>query len=274
MKLTLWTTLIMIGSVLLTSNTEPPPLYPFNLTGEQTMQIFKNFMWALESAGKTGSPLRYNFPFGIDQTEAEKLLKLFKWSMVYTSLDKSLNLEKYDFPDVRISNNSNLIIKKIQVIENNNSSGGFPSFSLNAKKKEEVKINEDRECMAMSLEVFSLLNKYRRRIGLSMLTWNPSVYNITLKHCVYMEEQGKISHDLFKERMDGHDFQYTNENVAAYGGYDVDSIEGAKKFMEMWINSEGHNKNMISDKPNQGAVAVYKDADNKYYATMILVKAN
>ena len=271
MKLFLWPIVCLISCVSLTSNTEPPPLYPFGLTGDQTMQIFKNFIWTLESAAKTGSPLRYNFPYGIDQNEADKLLKLFKWSMVYTSLDKTLNIEKYDFPEVDTSN-TNVVIKKIQVINKNNVSNSFPSFSLKNKVETKVTVNEDRECMAMSLETFSRLNKYRRRIGLPMLTWNQEVYDITLKHCVYMENKGKISHDLFKERIEGHDFRYTNENVAAFGGYDVDSIEGAKKFMEMWINSEGHNKNMISDKPNQGAVAIYKDNDNKYYATMILVK--
>ena len=120
--------------------------------------------------------------------------------------------------------------------------------------------------------IFQMLNNYRLENNLKILKWDQEVYEISKKQSIYMEKKDKLSHDNFTKRMGGNYFS-ANENVGMFGGIILKKELIARKLMEMWKDSKGHDKNMKAGNVNAGAVHVLVNYDTKkYFSTMILVE--
>jgi len=98
----------------------------------------------------------------------------------------------------------------------------------------------------IELELFSLVNEYRQKNNVPKLLLDSRLVLSAKKHNDLMTEKNTLSHQLPNElsltdRYDevGYDWKFAAENVA-FGR------NTAKLVMDDWINSPGHNANILS----------------------------
>lgn len=105
------------------------------------------------------------------------------------------------------------------------------------------------------------------------MEWSEEAYNRALKHTLYQVDRREISHDNFEERAKG--FVKANENVAYFTKFDpISAEEVANQFMKQWINSPGHNANLLATELTHSGIAVYVVArENRlwYYSSQLNV---
>ena len=110
-------------------------------------------------------------------------------------------------------------------------------------------------------EIFDLVNEARVAEGLDDLSWSGPVKEVAMEHCRYMEEAGVISHDGFQDRasevMREVDATRVGENVAV--GY-----RSPEAFVEAWLDSEGHRKNIMDPSYKRTGIGYYQG-----YATQL-----
>ena len=231
--------------------------FPFDLDEEEANKLFMVFLWAMDKADKTERNVNTNsfeYPFKIKSEEVGRIYSNFLTGLRMTGLGLELKI-----PNLTLTFGS----KK----------DSEDSYGDTYEEEEEVEkppfLGPTEEIKEMSFAIFKRLNEYRVENDLSILQWSDKVYDIATEHNDYMKVQGEISHDLFKERFEG--FRFANENVAFYGGYDVNTEEGADLFMVMWKNSPEHDVNMKANEPTHGAVSVLFDVNRqRYYSCMNL----
>ena len=73
-----------------------------------------------------------------------------------------------------------------------------------------------------------------------------------------------------KMKADGVSYKAWGENIAYIGGI-TDPTALANKFMENWMNSEGHRKNILSTNFDSIGIGVYQSG-NRVYATQEFYK--
>ncbi|TVQ46649.1 MAG: CAP domain-containing protein [Gloeocapsa sp. DLM2.Bin57] len=124
---------------------------------------------------------------------------------------------------------------------------------------------------ALELSVHEQVNQYRASLGLNSLELNEDISNAARVHSQDMA--GGIvpfSHDGFEQRVEVISstipYRRVAENVAYNQGYD-DPVTVA---VEGWIDSPGHQQNMVGDF-NLTGVGVAKDDEDKYYFTQIFI---
>ena len=120
---------------------------------------------------------------------------------------------------------------------------------------------------SVETEFLNLLNEERLSLGKSELYINSELSNAAYLHSKDMAENNYLSHTsrdgtLFSNRIVN--AGYSNyislaENIAYHSG----SVD-AKKVFQMWKQSAGHYKNMISDK-NEIGLGVYSLGNKVYY---------
>lgn len=121
------------------------------------------------------------------------------------------------------------------------------------------------------------LNSYRRSKKLKdNVIWSEPMYFYVMEHSVYMARIRDLTHDGFSTRSSYVRRMYpakaSSENLASFQSFSLLGKEDiADRFMDLWINSEGHRLNMEKDF-NMCSVAIYKTANEEYYATMFLIK--
>lgn len=118
------------------------------------------------------------------------------------------------------------------------------------------------EDIAASKKAFALINDYRESKGLSRIIWDDSVYQMALIRSKELLQM--FSHT----RPDGSYF-----NTVGY--VIIENLAGGQKTPERvvstWIDSQGHNENLLNDLLTNGAVALIKfeGGDYKYYWTLL-----
>ena len=124
---------------------------------------------------------------------------------------------------------------------------------------------------ALELSVHDQVNQYRDSLGLASLDLNEDISKEARIHSQQMA-QGNVpfSHDGFDQRIEAisSTLSYSSaaENVAYNQGYD-DPVTVA---VEGWINSPGHQKNMVGNF-NLSGVGVAQNSTGEYYFTQIFV---
>lgn len=100
----------------------------------------------------------------------------------------------------------------------------------------------------MSRETFNLMNKFRQDNGVAALKWSDSEHARAKKQC----------EDNASKAISNHDFQQISllsmRNTTPQG------------FINQWINSISHKESMLDDTNIEGAVAVYKDSEGRFFA--------
>ena len=124
---------------------------------------------------------------------------------------------------------------------------------------------------ALAYEVLSLINAERAKEGLAALSWD-NEYTVSAKIRV-----AELPHLWSHTRPDGRewmtvieemgiDYNHIAENCA-FGGSSQNSVSWftPQEAVEMWMNSEGHRVNILSDKYELLGVACYDENGFRYY---------
>jgi uncharacterized protein YkwD len=115
--------------------------------------------------------------------------------------------------------------------------------------------------------ILKATNAERAAKDLPALKMNPLLVKAAQKHSENMAKQEKMDHELDGEgpadrvRDAGYKFGRLGENVA----FGMD----AKDAVPVWMKSEGHRKNILSDQYEEIGVGVAKDADGRPYYTQV-----
>ena len=185
---------------------------------------------------------------------------------------KRLNQNNQNFNNKNQNYNNVNLNKDSKPNENKNYNISNLNQSYNKSNQNQNLNTGKSSSLSISKKVFQLLNNYRQSLSLSILNWDNKVYQLSENHSIYMENKNILSHDNFSTRI-GNSFMRSNENVAMYGGSILNEDVIAEKFINMWKNSSGHDRNMREKDVNSGAVNVLINYNKRtYYSTMILVK--
>ena len=145
-------------------------------------------------------------------------------------------------------------------------------------------VPEKAEAVGASVEVnvktaeriaFELVNQKRAENGLKPLAWSDSLENIARLHSADMAELEYFSHrspagKMVSDRADDAHlgaWRAIGENIAFNRGY-ADPIT---KAVELWLNSPGHKRNMMSDTWKESAIGVAIAEDGSYYFTQVFL---
>ena len=124
---------------------------------------------------------------------------------------------------------------------------------------------------SVEVETFNLVNKYRQSRNLPPLTMDSAIVAEARAHSEQMAKLGQMSHDGFNERVTSVSktiiYRKAAENVAynmGYGKPDLVAVQG-------WIESPGHQKNMVGPYDLTG-IGVAKNDKGVYYFTQIFIR--
>ncbi|MGL4772440.1 MAG: CAP domain-containing protein, partial [Clostridium sp.] len=123
---------------------------------------------------------------------------------------------------------------------------------------------------AVEQEIFHLVNAERRNAGVPELSYSKTMEKYARIKSKDMGDRGYFDHrnpegELITEMMkrDGVSYKAWAENI----GYASSSARGmAMQFMNMWMDSEGHRKNILSTEYTSLGVGI-SDHGGKVYAT-------
>lgn len=137
----------------------------------------------------------------------------------------------------------------------NNSSGGS---------------NSNSELNALEQSAFNKVNEYRASKGLAALTWSANIANISREHSVNMAAISVLSHDGFNTRaatLQASGAISVGENVAVNSGFS----DPAATAVTGWINSPGHEANMVGNYTKTG-MGVAISSNGSYYFTQMFTR--
>ncbi|PSB00721.1 CAP domain-containing protein [Merismopedia glauca CCAP 1448/3] len=124
---------------------------------------------------------------------------------------------------------------------------------------------------ALELIIFNRVNQYRLSQNLKPVKLHPRITELAREHSRKMAKgEVPFSHNGFEDRVKAISialpYQGASENVAYNYGYQ----DPAQYTISGWINSPGHQKNMVG-KYNLTGIGVAKNYKGEYYFTQIFV---
>jgi len=137
---------------------------------------------------------------------------------------------------------------------------------------DKIVLNQKDETLSSLVEeVHNAINDYRHTYGLIPLLLNTEISQQAQIHSQNMaHSNAKFSHDGFEFRIKNIAqnilYQRAAENIAFNQGY----VDPGKQAVEGWIQSPGHQKNMIGDY-NLTGIGVAQNSQGEYYFTQIFV---
>ena len=147
----------------------------------------------------------------------------------------------------------------------NADAGDLRGIKLKDKKLKPLTKYED--------ELLRQINEYRKSKGLGVVQKDKWIHKNATQHTEYQIKKNKISHDKFQERAKIVNKKMMVENVLfSELGEQPTAQSIATKFLNMWINSPGHNKNLLKADATIGAVSIMRNNKIAYYSTMLFCK--
>ena len=149
--------------------------------------------------------------------------------------------------------------------------------STNQGSTENNTVVSDKFMAQVEQAIFNKVNEERAKAGVSPLSYNSTMEKYARIKSQDMGDNNYFSHaDLSgnyitsKMKADGVTYRAWGENIAYIGGI-TDPTALANKFMENWMNSEGHRKNILSTNFDSIGIGVYQSG-NRVYATQEFYK--
>jgi uncharacterized protein YkwD len=121
---------------------------------------------------------------------------------------------------------------------------------------------------ADELEAISLINAYRKSIGLNELKQIEHISYKSEEHCRYMISKNGISHDNFASRSENIIKVLGAKTVAENIAYNYNT---PKAVLDDWLLSPVHKVNLDGDYTNFG-IAIRTDAEGRKYYNLIFAK--
>lgn len=124
----------------------------------------------------------------------------------------------------------------------------------------------------MEKSIHEQVNQYRISQNLKPLKFDPTISQVSREHSQAMAKGNvPFSHQGFEKRVSdisqSISYQSAAENLATNFGYD----QPAQQAVQGWINSPGHQKNMVGDFDLSG-VGIVQNQKGEYYFTHIFIK--
>jgi uncharacterized protein YkwD len=129
------------------------------------------------------------------------------------------------------------------------------------KDKDSAKLQKEAQL------ILKLTNAERAKKELPALKVNALLVKAAEQHTKNMARQGRMDHELDGEgpagrvRKAGYEFSRVGENIA--WGMD------AKEVVRVWMKSEGHRANILSEHYSEIGIGVAKDGDGRPYYTQV-----
>lgn len=149
--------------------------------------------------------------------------------------------------------------------------------STNQGSTENNTVVSDKFMAQVEQAIFNKVNEERAKAGVSPLSYNSTMEKYARIKSQDMGDNNYFSHaDLSgnyitsKMKADGVSYKAWGENIAYIGGI-TDPTALANKFMENWMNSERHRKNILSTNFDSIGIGVYQSG-NRVYATQEFYK--
>lgn len=149
--------------------------------------------------------------------------------------------------------------------------------STNQGSTENNTVVSDKFMAQVEQAIFNKVNEERAKAGVSPLSYNSTMEKYARIKSQDMGDNNYFSHaDLSgnyitsKMKADGVSYKAWGENIAYIGGI-TDPTALANKFMENWMNSECHRKNILSTNFDSIGIGVYQSG-NRVYATQEFYK--
>jgi len=107
--------------------------------------------------------------------------------------------------------------------------------------------------------VFELINEERASWGLPALLNDDALASIALEWSEHLAEIGDLTHGDFDERIAsiGYSWYHCGEIIAMYNGL---TTSLGRQFVDMWLDSPGHNQIMMTPKSGYMGVGISKSA--------------
>ncbi|MGL5150069.1 MAG: CAP domain-containing protein [Clostridium sp.] len=153
----------------------------------------------------------------------------------------------------------------------------IPKVEVPPKSEEPNKVEEHKQVdepknnnfiSNIEQEIFQKVNEERSKQGIPLLTYNKTMEKYGRIKAKDMGDKGYFAHEnpngeLITVQMnkDGVGYNAWGENIA-YSTGDINAI--ATQFMNMWMNSEGHRKNILSDNYTSIGIGISKHGDEIY----------
>ncbi|WP_164737396.1 CAP domain-containing protein [Georgenia sp. SYP-B2076] len=119
--------------------------------------------------------------------------------------------------------------------------------------------------LEVEAEVFNRINEYRQSQGVAPLTRNSAVDALARGWSETQAAQSNMSHNpQYGQQMPAGASSWS-ENVAYLSGYSTAEMAGV--FVDGWIDSEGHRRNLLDPKATHTGVGVAQNAGGEVYAT-------
>jgi uncharacterized protein YkwD len=124
----------------------------------------------------------------------------------------------------------------------------------------------------MEKSIHEQVNQYRASQNLPALKFDPTISQVAREHSQAMAKGSvPFSHQGFEKRVSDISqtisYQSAAENLATNFGYS----QPAEQAVQGWINSPGHQKNMVGDF-NLSGVGIVQNQKGEYYFTQIFIK--
>jgi uncharacterized protein YkwD len=124
---------------------------------------------------------------------------------------------------------------------------------------------------SLNTAVYKQVNEYRQAHNLPPLVVDPAISAIAQAHSELMAKEGGITHDGFSQRVDAISKTIVYRNAAENVGYNMGYAKPDAIVIQDWIESPGHQRNMVGRFDLTG-IGVAKNARGEYYFTQIFVR--
>jgi uncharacterized protein YkwD len=123
------------------------------------------------------------------------------------------------------------------------------------------------------LAIYHRVNQYRQSQNLPPLEIDPIISAQAKAHSEKMARVGKIGHEGFNDRVQSVSKEIVYRSAAENVGYNVGYAQPEAIAMEDWINSPGHQKNLVGRYDLTGIGAAKNDRGETYFTQIFIRKA-
>lgn len=197
------------------------------------------------------------------------------------------NIEKEDTQEYNNTNKDNEVVvlapKDSDTQAESNNNKNLPIIEnviqepVEQQKENNIVYDSNNYISEIEQAIFQRVNAERLAAGLPALSYNTTMeYYARMKskymgnngHFDHIDKEGRLMNEIIQA--DGISYRAWGENIAYIQGLnDYNAL--SNRFMNNWMNSEGHKANILSSKFTSIGIGVYKIGDI-YYATQEFYK--
>lgn len=155
--------------------------------------------------------------------------------------------------------------------QNDNNLTDLDNLATNSNNKQDIKMDETE----VAKIIFDIVNRERIKVGVSELNYDESLASYAMlraEECEVSYSHTRPNGESALDEVINLGFRGAGENIAYCSGYgNLGAQKYAENFMEWWMNSPGHKKNILRDTFNAVGIGVHVNGET-VYATQLFGK--